>query len=59
MIYVLHSLAQTVEPDTTSRYLAVSNQYSYAQNFKVLTSGQIRKIRLICIFHINGLEVFL
>lgn len=34
-------------------------RYSGTQNFKVLTSGQIRKIRLVCIFRINGLEVFL
>ena len=34
-------------------------RYSGTQNFKVLASGQIRKIRLVCIFRINGLEVFL
>ena len=34
-------------------------RYSGTQNFKVLTSGQIRKIRLVCISRINGLVVFL
>lgn len=34
-------------------------QYSGCKNFKILTSGQIRKIRLVCIFQINNLEVFL
>lgn len=34
-------------------------RYSGTQNFKILASGQIRKIRHVCIFRINGLEVFL
>lgn len=34
-------------------------RYSGTQNFKLLASGQIRKIRHVCIFRINGLEVFL
>mgnify|MGYP007096245935 FL=1 len=38
---------------------AASQRYVGTQNFKVLASGQIRKIRLVCIFRINGLEVFL
>lgn len=36
-----------------------SQRYVGTQNFKVLASGQIRKIRLCCIFQINGMEVFL
>ncbi len=38
---------------------AASQRYVGTQNFKVFASGQIRKIRLVCIFRINGLEVFL
>ena len=38
---------------------AASQRYVGTQNFKVLASGQIRKIRLVCIFRINGLEIFL
>lgn len=33
--------------------------YSGCRNMKILSSGQIRKIRDICIFEINGCEVFL
>lgn len=38
---------------------AAPQRYVGTQNFKVLASGQIRKIRLVCIFRINDLEVFL
>ena len=38
---------------------AASQRYVGTQNFKVLASGQILKIRLVCIFRINGLEIFL
>lgn len=38
---------------------AASQRYVGTQNFKVLASGQIRKIRLVCIFRLNGLEVSL
>ena len=38
---------------------AASQRYVGTQNIKVLASGQIRKIRLVCIFRINGLEIFL
>lgn len=34
-------------------------RYSGVYNFKCLASGQIRKARLVCIFAINGIEVFL
>ena len=33
--------------------------YAGTRNIKLLSSGQIRKIRDCCIFNINGLEVFL
>ena len=33
--------------------------YSGVRNIKVLSSGQIRKIRDVCIFEVNGLEVFI
>ena len=33
--------------------------YSGVRNVKVLSSGQIRKIRDVLIFEINGMEVFL
>ena len=33
--------------------------YAGTRNIKLLTSGQIRKIRDCCIFNVNGLEVFL
>lgn len=33
--------------------------YSGCRNMKVLSSGQIRKVRDVCIFEINGCEVFL
>lgn len=36
-----------------------ATRYNGTQNIKVLASGQIRKIRLVCIFRINDLEVFL
>ena len=36
-----------------------SARYSGCQNFKLLASGQIRKIRHVCIFRINDCEVFL
>lgn len=39
-----------------------SARYSGCQNFKILASGQIRKIRHVCIFRIfriNDCEVFL
>ena len=36
-----------------------SARYSGTQNFKILASGQIRKIRNVCIFRINDCEVFL
>ena len=36
-----------------------SARYSGCQNFKILSSGQIRKIRHVCIFRINDCEVFL
>lgn len=33
--------------------------YAGTRNIKLLSSGQIRKIRDCCIFAVNGLEVFL
>lgn len=33
--------------------------YSGVRNVKILSSGQIRKIRDVCIFEINGMEVFI
>ena len=35
------------------------NFYEGTQQFKILSSGQIRTIRLCCIYEINGLPVFL
>lgn len=35
------------------------NFYSGTRTIKVLSSNQIRTIRDVCIFRINGLEVFL
>ena len=40
----------------------ISLRYSFYggwRNVKLLTSGEMRRIRDICIFQINGLEVFL
>ena len=40
----------------------ISLRYDFAtgtRNIKLLTSGQIRKIRDCCIYNVNGLEVFL
>lgn len=36
-----------------------ATRHNGCQNFKFLASGQIRKIRLVCIFRINDQEVFL
>lgn len=33
--------------------------YSGTRNIKLLDSGQIRKLRDICIYMINGMEVYL
>lgn len=33
--------------------------YTGVRNIKVLSSGQIRKIRDVCIFEINGMKVFI
>lgn len=33
--------------------------YSGVRNIKILSSGQIRKIRDVCIFEINGMTVFI
>lgn len=41
---------------------AVSLRYDFhtgVRNIKILSSGQIRKIRDVLIFEINGMEVFL
>lgn len=35
------------------------NFYEGTQQFKILASQQIRTIRLVCIFELNGMEVFL
>lgn len=35
------------------------NFYEGTQQFKILASRQIRTIRLVCIFELNGMEVFL
>ena len=35
------------------------NFYEGTQQFKILKSGQIRTVRLCCIFEINGIPVFL
>ena len=35
------------------------NFYKGTQQFKLLNSGQIRQARLVCIFSVNNLEVFL
>lgn len=35
------------------------NFYEGTQQFKILASGQIRTLRLCCIFEINGMTVFL
>lgn len=35
------------------------NFYAGVRNMKLLKSQQIRKVRDVCIFEINGLEVFL
>jgi hypothetical protein len=35
------------------------NFYSGTRNIKMLTSGQIRKVRDCCIFRINDCEVYL
>lgn len=40
----------------------VSLRYSFYggwRNIKILSSGQIRRVRDICIFRINGMEVFI
>lgn len=40
----------------------VSLRYDYYggwRNVKLLSSGQIRRVRDICIFSVNGLEVFI
>ncbi len=40
----------------------ISLRYDYYggwRNVKLLTSGEIRKIRDVCIFAVNGLEIFL
>jgi len=33
--------------------------YNGTRNIKLLNSGQIRKVRDVCIFQVNGQEVFL
>lgn len=33
--------------------------YGGTRRFKILSSGQIRQARDVCIFNINGMEVFL
>ena len=33
--------------------------YAGTRNMKLLNSGQIRKLRDVCVFEINGMEVFL
>ena len=33
--------------------------YAGTRNMKMLSSGQIRKLRDVCVFEINGMEVFL
>lgn len=35
------------------------NFYAGVRNIKVLSSGEIRKVRDICIFEVNGMEVFI
>ena len=35
------------------------NFYKGTQQFKLLNSQQIRQLRVVCIFEINGLTVFL
>ena len=35
------------------------NFYEGTQQFKILASRQIRTIRLVCIFELNGMTVFL
>ena len=35
------------------------NFYQGTQQFKLLNSGQIRQARLVCVFSVNNLEVFL
>ena len=35
------------------------NFYKGTQQFKLLNSGQIRQARLVCIFSVNNLEIFL
>lgn len=40
----------------------VSLRYSFYggwRNIKILSSGQIRRVRDVCIFRINGMEVFI
>lgn len=40
----------------------VSLRYSYYggwRNMKLLSSGQIRRVRDVCIFRINGMEVYI
>ena len=41
---------------------AISLRYDYYggwRNVKLLKSGEVRKIRDVCIFSVNGLEIFL
>ena len=33
--------------------------YAGVRNMKLLTSNQIRKVRDVCIFEINGMEVYM
>ena len=35
------------------------NFYAGTRNIKLLSSGQIRRLRDVCVFEVNGLEVFL
>ena len=35
------------------------NFYTGTRNIKLLSSGQIRRLRDVCVFEVNGLEVFL
>ena len=35
------------------------NFYKGTQQFKLLNSGQIRQVRDVCIFEVDGLEIFL
>ena len=35
------------------------NFYKGTQQFKLLNSNQIRQVRLVCVFSVNDMEVFL